>query len=123
MLGFTILEILVAMAVTSFGILGFTGLLRVMGDVEAEDTWRTKALFCAQAQMEELKFASATGNLFPCEGDEELADGSYRGMHRQWTVKHSARLDDLLEVTVECAYPWKGKTERVGLSTLVFPED
>ena len=121
--GFTLLEILVAMVLVVFGVLGFTGLLKVIGNVEAEDTWETKALFCAQERMEELKFACLTGQGFTPEGTEILTDGSYRGMRREWTTGDSSVLEGLLEITVGCAYPWKGSMEKVQVSTLVCLED
>ena len=121
--GFTLLEILVAMVLTVFGILGFTGLLKVIGNVEAENTWETKALFCAQERMEELKFARLTGKGFSPEGEDFLTEGPYQGMRREWTTEDSALSDGLLEINVRCAYPWKGSVEEVGLRTLVFREE
>ena len=121
--GFTLLEILVAMVLTVFGVLGFTGLLKVIGNVEAEDTWKTKALFCAQERMEELKFARLAGKGFAPEGEESLAEGPYQGMRREWTTGDSAVFEGLLEINVGCAYPWKGSMERVELSTLVCLEE
>ena len=121
--GFTLLEILVAMVLTVFGVLGFTGLLKVIGNVEAEDTWETKALFCAQERMEELRFACLTGKGFTPEGEESLAEGPYQGMQREWTTGDSAVFEGLLEINVGCTYPWKGNMERVELSTLVCQEE
>jgi hypothetical protein len=121
--GFTILEILVAMVVTAFGVLGFTGLLKVIGDVEAQDTWETKALFCAQERMEELRFACFTGDAFTPEGEEIVAEGSYQGMRREWTTGDSSVFEGLLEISVRCAYPWNGDMKTVGLSTLVCLEE
>lgn len=120
--GFTILEILLSMTLTCLGILCLGGLLKAIGEVEAEDTWATKALFCAQERMEELKFGVATGNVSTTEKEEVVAEGSYQGMGREWTVGASSIFDGLLEVRVECTYPWKGTTKTVGLSTLVFSE-
>ena len=121
--GFTLLEILVAMVLTLFGILGFTGLLEVIGNVEAEDTWETKALFCAQERMEELKFACLTGKGFASEGEEILAQGPYQGMRREWTTGDSAVLEGLLEINVRCGYQWKGRVEKVEVSTMVYLEE
>jgi len=121
--GFTLLEILVAMSLTVFGVLGFTGLLKAIGNVEAEDTWETKALFCAQERMEELKFACLTGRSFPSEGHEIVAEGSYQGMQREWTTGNSPVFEGLLEIIVGCGYPSKGTIETVELSTLVFVEE
>ena len=121
--GFTLLEILVAMVLTVFGVLGFTGLLKVIGNVEAEDTWETKALFCAQERMEELKFACLTGKGFTPEGEETLAEGPYQGMRREWTTGDSAVFEGLLEINVRCAYPWDGSMETVEVSTLVCLEE
>ena len=121
--GFTLLELLVAICLTVFGVLGFAGLLKVIGNVEAEDTWETKALFCAQERMEELKFACLTGESFTTEGEEIVAEGSYTGMRREWTTGDSSVIEGLLEITVGCAYPWEGSMKTVGLSTLVFLEE
>ena len=121
--GFTIVEILVAMVLVAYGILGFAGLLTVMGNVEAEDTWMTKALFCAQERLEELKFDVATGKGFTNNGKEDLVEGAYPDMRREWTVENAAVCEGLVKISVACAYPWKGTMKRISLSTLVFPED
>ena len=120
--GFTLLEILISMALTCLGLLCLAGLLKVLGNVEAEDTWETKALFCAQERMEELKFGVATGHVSTTEGDELVAEGSYQGMGRQWAVRASSIFDGLLEMRVVCTYPWKGTRKAVELSALVYPE-
>lgn len=121
--GFTILEVLVAMALMVFGVLGFTGLLKVIGSVEAEDTWETKALFCAQERLEELKFACSTGKGLTTGEEEIAAGGSYQGMRREWTVGGSSVFEGLLELKVGCAYPSRGATKTVELSTLVYREE
>lgn len=121
--GFTLLELLVAMVLTVFGVLGFAGLLKVIGNVEAEDIWETKALFCAQERMEELKFAFLTGKDFTTEGVEIVADVPYQGMRREWTTVESDVFEGLLEINVVCAYPWKGDMKTVEVSTLVCPEE
>ena len=120
--GFTLLEILLSMALTCLGVFCLAGLLKVIGNVEAEDTWETKAFFCAQERMEELRFGVATGNVSTTEGDEVVAEGSYQGMGREWTVGASSIFHGLLEMRVKCTYPWKGTTKTVELSTVVFPE-
>ena len=121
--GFTLLEILVAMAVAAFGVLGFGAVLKVIGNVEAEDTWQTKALFCAQERLEELRFACTTGKSFTPKGEEIVGEGSYHGMQRQWLTEHSPVFEGLLEIRVGCGYPWKGAMKMLELSTLVFVED
>ncbi len=121
--GFTLVEILVTLALAGFGFLGFAGLLKVLGNLEAENTWKTKALFCADERLEELEFACLTGEAFVTDGGEEVEEGSYQGMRREWSVEDSAVFDGLLEITATCAYPWKGSMKTVKLSTLVFPEE
>ena len=118
--GFTLLEIVISMALTCLGVLCLAGLLKVLGNVEAEDSWDTKALFCAQEGMEELRFEVAVGNGATGDGEEVLNVGSYRGMSRRWAVTPSPIFDGLLEVDVECAYSWKGSRKTVQLSTLVY---
>ena len=90
--------------------------------MEAEDTWETKALFCAQERMAELKFASFTGKAFTPEGEETVAEGSYQGMRRDWTTGDSPVFEGLLEISVSCAYPWNGDMKTVELSTFVCLE-
>jgi len=118
--GFSLLEIVISMALTGLGVLCLAGLLKVLGNVEAEDSWKTKALFCAQERMEELRFAFAVGEGATGNGEEVLIDGSYRGLVTRWTVKPSPVLDGLFEIDLDCAYSWKGSMKTVGLSTLVF---
>ena len=118
--GFSLLEIVISMTLTGLGVLCLAGLLKVLGNVEAQDSWDTKALFCAQERMEELRFTFAVGNGATGNGEETLSDGSYRGMVTRWTVKPSHVLDGLSEVDVECAYSWKGSRKTVSLSSLVF---
>lgn len=120
--GFTLLEVLLSMALTSLGIFCLAGLLKVIGNLEAEDTWETKALFCAQERLEELKFNAATGHASKTEGKEVLTEGSYQGMQREWTFGASSIFGGLWEIRVECSYPWKGTRNSVALSTLVLPE-
>jgi hypothetical protein len=108
------------MALTGLGVLCLTGLLKVLGNVEAQDSSDTKALFCAQERMEELRFEFAVGKGATGKGEEVPGDGSYRGLVRTWAVKPSPVLDNLFEVDVACAYSWKGSKKTVRLSSLVF---
>jgi prepilin-type N-terminal cleavage/methylation domain-containing protein len=121
--GFTLLEVLISMAVTAFGILGFSGLLKVIGDAAAEDTWATRALFCAQERVEEIKFDFLTGYGLAGEGQQEWSEGWNQGLRRKWSVAPSAVFDGLMEIGVECSYPWKGGRKAVTLSTLVVAEE
>ena len=118
--GFTLLEIVLSMVLTGLGVLCLGGLLKVLGNMEAQDSLDTKALFCSQERMEELRYEVAVGNGATGDGEEVLNDGSYRGMSRRWTVTPSPVSDGLLEVGVECAYSWKGSRRTIGLSSLVF---
>jgi hypothetical protein len=118
--GLTLLEIVISMALTGLGVLCLAGLLKVLGDVEAKDSWDTKALFCAQEGMEELRFEVAVGDGPTGDGEEVIKDGAYRGMWRRYTVTPSLVFDGLSEVGVECAYSWKGSRKTVRLLTLVF---
>jgi Tfp pilus assembly protein PilV len=117
--GFTLLEIVLSVGLTGLGILSLAGLLTVLGSLEAEETWDTKALFCAQEGIEELKFDVSSGN-GPAGDGEATPAGPYGNMSRRWTVASSSDLEGLLEISVECAYDWKGKERAVGLETLVF---
>jgi len=121
--GFTFLEILVAMVLMVFGVLGFSGLLKVIGDVEAEDTWQTKALFCAQERMEELKFDCVTGKGVTTDGEEIVTEGQYKGMRREWATGDSPLFEGLLEISAGCSYPWKGSMKTVQVSTRAFLEE
>ncbi len=120
--GFTLVEILTAMALTAFGVLGLTSLLVVLGKMEEEVTWRTKALFCAEETMEGLRFGVVSG-----DGGEEIGEvipsiGPYRGMLRAWTLRPLPDREGLFEIRVECSYPWEGSRKAVRLATLVGTE-
>jgi hypothetical protein len=116
-------EILISIVVTAFGILGFAGLLKTIGDATAEDTWAVRALFCAQERVEEIKFDFLTGHGAAGEGGEEWSEGWNQGLRRKWSVASSTVFDGLMEIGVECSYPWKGARKSVTLSTLVVAEE
>ncbi len=118
--GFTLLEVLVAMVLTGSGILCFGGLLATMGRIQAEDTWATRATFCAQERMEELRFSFITGEGPTTDGEETLTAGPYRQMRRQWSTEDSSDLSGMMEIKVACDYPWRGNMKRFELSTLLF---
>ena len=120
--GFTLLEVVLSMALAGLGVLGLAGLLRVLGNVEAEDTWATKALFCAQQGLEELMYEVSVGARSTGEGERNLEDGCYRGMTRMWGVEPVSVLDGLLAVSVECTCDADGERGSVRLSSLVFRE-
>ncbi len=120
--GFTLLEVVISIALAGLGVLGLAGLLRVMGNAEAEDTWATKALFCAQEGLEELMYDVSVGTRSMGEGEENPEDGSCRGISRMWAVETVSILEGLLAVSVECEYDAKGERGSVRLSSLVFHE-
>jgi prepilin-type N-terminal cleavage/methylation domain-containing protein len=120
--GFTLLEVVLSMALAGLGVLGLAGLLKVLGDVETEDTWATKALFCAQQGLEEIMYEVSVGARSTGEGEENLEVGCYRGMSRMWAVEPASVLDGLLAVSVECTCDAEGERGSVRLSSLVFRE-
>ncbi len=120
--GFSLIEVIIAMGLMAVGMLGLAGLLIVLGNSEAENQWLTKAVFCAQEEMEWLKFEIAAEGWSAIEGEEALDDGPYQGMQKHWIVKSSELADGLAEIVVECSYSWQGKDKKKSLQTLIFQE-
>ncbi len=118
--GFSLIEVIIAMALMSVAMLGLAGLLVVLGNSEAENQWTTKALFCAQEEMEYLKFEIATEGYSAIEGEEIFQDGPYKGMGISRRVHPFETVDGLAEIVVECSFLWQGSDKKKILQTLVF---
>ena len=120
--GLTLLELVVAMAVASFGLLGLQGFLLLMGRTVAEQVRATEALACAQEKLEELRFRAA-GRGFREEGEEPWGGATGPGMARRWSVEGQEGIPGVLRVRVECGCLVRGREVGQRLETLVCPEE
>ena len=118
--GFTLLEIIIAMGLVAFCLMGMAALLIALGNIEAENRKKTKALFCAQETLETLRF-KIEASVVPVEstGHDVILSGPYQGMEKQWSLNAYDPESELIEVSVQCAYWWKGERKVTGLQTLV----
>lgn len=116
--GITLIELVVAMGVTAFGLLGLLAFLLLMGRSVAEQDRATAALFCAQEKLEQLKFLAVQG-AFSQEGEESLTEGAYAGLARRWSVSPEALGSGGLHIEAECSCRLWGRDIRRALETLV----
>lgn len=116
--GFTLLEVVVAMGVMAFGLVGFVGLMIVLENMEAENGWATGSMFCVQKKMEQIRFELACGRSPARQGREHPEDGGLPGMERSWTIRSSPLGEGLEEIRVECCYEWRGRKRSKELLSL-----
>jgi hypothetical protein len=118
--GFTLLELVMAIAVTAFTLMALLGFLLFIGRTAAETSAAAETLFCAQQKIEELR-ARAVGGGFSQEGEETLEAEGGAGMVRRWAVRHEGYGLALLVARVECSRVVAGREVRRGLETLLCP--
>ena len=116
--GFSLVELLVAMAVTAITLSSLLGFVIFMGRAAGEDNRATAALFCAQQKVESLRFRAASG-AFAEEGEENQDPGPEFGMVRRWAVRPDSSGSGLLLIRVECASTFGEKLITRQLETLV----
>jgi len=114
------MELVLAMGVLAFGMFGLSGFLLVLERGEAEQALATRALFCAQQKMEELRHQSLHQGLSPLESMETLEAAPYRGMVRRSVLQSSPLGQELLRVRVECSSTYKGDHVSKGIQTLIL---
>lgn len=120
--GFTLIELVLAMGVCAFGLLGVSGLLLILEQTEAEQVMAARALFCAQQKMEILRYQSLQQGLSsPEEGKEALNQEAFHGTLRHWTIRPSPSHQGLLWIQVDCSCSYKGKSISRNLQTLMLP--
>jgi len=118
--GFTLLEVIIAMGLMAFCLLGMAALLNALGNIEAENRRAVKALFCAQEALETLRFnLMADREGFESTGRELISTGAYEGMEKQWFIEAYGPENELDEIIVQCGYWWKGEKKVRSLRTLV----
>ncbi len=121
--GFTLIEILVSMALTGFVVLAFT--IHIIGVIKGNYTSSnfTAATNLAQDKMEQIKLKTAWENVNYCpdSGDRNLtATGSRGGLYsRCWIVSDSPLGAALKQLEVKVSWH-DSAAHTVTLSTLVF---
>lgn len=113
--GMTLLECVVAMAVSAIAFSGVLSALAFFGAYQVETGLAVRAALCAQEKMEELRYEVETGAAQSQDARVVLQEGPYRGMERLWTVVPAPGELGLWRLESECAYFWRGerKAERI----------
>jgi Tfp pilus assembly protein PilV len=139
--GFTLLEALIALLVTAFGLLAIAGMQSTLSRNSDIAKQRSEAVRLAQAKMEELRgfdgvlaasgvaFSYATG-VVDSGTPETLGAGSNATFTRSWTVRRAdgvtpATADDLEKwVTVTVAWTDRtGEAQRVTMTSVIARND
>ncbi len=127
--GFTLVEILVAMLITTVAMLGLLQSVNIMTAHNLRNALREEALVIAERKMSEIRATSvsqiprpdpfATGT--PCSYPEETEPCRLRGTTAQFTVNKTAewKSDTAAIVTVQVSMNYQNSTIRQALSTVV----
>lgn len=110
--GFTLVEVMIAIAVLVIGLLGVAGVAATIINGNALGKEITTATTLAQDKMEELKgtaYASLTSG-------SDTQESIYT---RTWTVTSDVPAAGMKTIAVVVTFPWRGATKNVTLRTIV----
>jgi len=110
--GFTLVEVMIAIAILVIGLLGVAGVATTVINGNALGKEITTATTLAQDKMEELKgtaYASLTSN-------SDTQESIYT---RTWTVTADSPAAGMKTIDVVVTFSWKGATHNVTLKTIV----
>lgn len=121
--GFTLNEVLLAIALIAIGILGFS--MNTVGVIRGNQISNsvTVATNLAQAKLEEIKAQTSwTDVIGAADPNNPLAETGATGgkFNRTWTIKDAAGLSNLKEISVQVSWEEYGINRQVVLATLVF---
>jgi prepilin-type N-terminal cleavage/methylation domain-containing protein len=111
--GFSLIEIMISLAIFGVGVLGLAGLIPVATKSLNRGADATEAHTIAQAKMEELE--NASGDLALDAGThEDTVGGQYS---RRWTITPDAPISGMTTIEVEVTWTQGGDEQGVVLST------
>lgn len=120
--GFTLNEVLLAIALIAIGILGFS--LNTAGVIQGNriSSSVTIATNLAQAKLEEIKAQTAWTNGTTADSNNPITETGASGgrFSRTWTIADSSLGASLKEVSVQVSWTEYATTRQVVLATLIF---
>ncbi len=121
--GFTLLELLVAMAILSISMTAILDFLVKYHRINLENTMRNEAMRIAEAQIEELRntdIASLSNGAIPPPGLKRIIRNLEIKYQVAWTVSLLSTNSAAVQVNVTWTY--RGINHRHGASTIVSTE-
>jgi len=118
--GFTLIEIIMAMAILAVGIIGVVRLLPVGLRASKSSEMMSRAGFLAQEKMEELKLAGLdqfSQPDFPLEGEKE--DYSWEAFVSEVSLNGLASAQDIRSLRLTVSWQEKGKTRSQDFITYI----
>lgn len=107
--GFSLIEVVVAMTILAFGLLGFISLYGTGFKALRGSSFRTIAVRLAQDQMETLRLARPVATPSPSPKDTPL-----EGMVRTWSIVPSERNPNTWVISVEVDWTnQEGQSQKV----------
>jgi type IV pilus assembly protein PilV len=123
--GFTMLELLIAIAILAIGLLGLATLQSTSIQGNRDSKEMTTAVFLAEKKMEELKsspFNAAPLNIGSSTDSNNPMNGSGTSggiFNRSWTIQRYLSSNNMKQVTVSVSWAISGKSHSVSLDTVV----
>ena len=108
--GFTLIEVIMAMAIMAVGIIGVVRLLPVGLRASKSSEMMSRAAFLAQEKLEELKLAgfdALSAPDFPLEGEEK--DYSWTAQASEVSLEGLASTEDIRQLTLTVSWQEKGR--------------
>ena len=110
--GFSVVEVLVALAILGVGILGLANLFPLGSQNQMKDRLRTSAADLAQQKMEQLRIdlwsnSDLTDGTHPSASGETISNSGEGTFHRRWIVATQAgSFSDMKKVTVSVSWSY-----------------
>ncbi len=113
--GFSLIEVVVSMAVLAIGMLGFIGLYGTGFKALRGSSYRTTAVRHAQDQMETLRLARPVATSV----NNPPTDIPEAGMERTWSIAQSQKNPNTWVISVEVSWQnQEGQTKKVVFKSL-----
>jgi prepilin-type N-terminal cleavage/methylation domain-containing protein len=115
---FSLIEVLLALAVFSVGVLGLLGIFPIVSEINRGSAMMNQALALAQSKMDELFHAgSYISTQYMSDNPSELGSG-YR---RWWGEGEPGGNANMQQINVQCVWLEEGRVKSVILTSIIAP--